>query len=104
MFFWMRKDMLAKCFCKWHWNASALRRLRELVCRLRHVVALKAFRCWSLRLLALRNITLFLWRQAEARAERAFLVWCENVAERRRDRQRLASSRLWKARRRSRSC
>ena len=104
MFLWMRRDALSQCLVKWYSNAAALRRLRQLVCRMRYVVLVKAFRCWYLNVSALRSIRQFVLRQAEARAARAFLVWYDNFSERRRDRHRLASSRLWSARRRSRSC
>ena len=104
MVLWMRRETLAKCFCRWYWNSTALRRLRDLVYRVRLVVVVKALRSWNSNATQLRAVRKFVLHKAEDAVAHAFLVWCETVAERRRDRHRLASSRLWSARRRNRSC
>ncbi len=104
MFLWMRKDALGKCVRTWYWNAAVLRRVRHAVCRMRRVLAARAMRSWYLYAAVLRGIRDFVLRKAEGVVASAFLLWCDNVTERRRDRHRLASSRLWSARRRSRSC
>jgi hypothetical protein len=101
---WMRRDTLHKCLRTWYWNAAVLRRVRHAVCRMRRVLTAKALRSWYLWAGVLRGIRDFVLYKAEGIVTSAFGVWCENVAERRRHRHRLASSRLWSARRRSRSC
>jgi hypothetical protein len=100
----MRRDSLHKCLSTWYSNAFLLRKLRQVVCRMRRVLAAKSVRSWYVYAAALRDIRQFVLRKAEVVVARTFLVWCNNVAERRRDRHRLASSRLWSGRRRSRSC
>ena len=100
----MRKDALAKCLRRWYSNAYVLRKARHAVWRLRHLLAVKAFATWCLHAAALHGVKDFVLRRAEAAVAGAFLEWCDNVAQRRRHRHRLASSRLWSARRRSRSC
>ncbi len=100
----MRRDTLDKCLRTWYWNAAVLRKVRHAVCRMRRVLAAKAVRTWCLHAAALRGVEQFVLRRAEAVVASAFLVWCDNVAERRRNRHRLASSRLWAARQQSRSC
>ena len=100
----MRRDALCKCLRTWYSNAAVLRMVRHAVCRLRRVLVAKALRSWYVYAAVLRGIRDFVLRKAEGVVASAFLVWCDNVAERRRDRHRLASSRLWSMRRRSRSC
>ena len=100
----MRRDTLHKCLRTWYWNAAVLRRVRHAVCRMRRVLTAKALRSWYLYAAVLRGIRDFVLRKAEQAVASGFMLWCDNVAERRRDRHRLASSRLWSARRRSRSC
>lgn len=100
----MRRDTLHKCLRTWYWNAAVLRMVRRAVCRMRRVLAAKALRSWYVYAGVLRGIRDFVLRKAEVIVASAFLLWCDNVAERRRDRHRLASSRLWSGRRRSRSC
>jgi hypothetical protein len=71
---------------------------------MRRVLAAKSVRSWYVYAAALRDIRQFVLRKAEAVVASTFQLWCDNVAERRRDRHRLKSSRLWSCRRRSRSC
>ena len=104
MFLWMRRDTLAGCVATWYSNAAALRRLRHLVCRMRHVIAVKAFRSWFLHAAVPRAVRQFVLRKAEATLAQTFLVWCDNAAGQLQHKKRLASSRLWSGRRRSRSC
>ena len=101
---WMRRDSLHKCLRTWYWNAAVLRGVQRAVSRMRRVLAARALRSWYLWAAVLRGIRDFVLRKAEQAVASGFMLWCDNVAERRRDRHRLASSRLWSARRRSRSC
>jgi hypothetical protein len=96
--------MLHKCVRTWYWHAAVLRKVRHAVRQMRRVLVARAFRTLFVYAAVLRGIKDLVLRKAETTVASAFLLWCENVSERRRNRHRLASSRLWAARRRSRSC
>ena len=100
----MRRDTLHKCLRTWYWNTALLRKVRHAVLLMRRVLAARALRSWYVYAAVLRDIREFVLRRAEAVVASALLLWCDNVAERRRNKHRLASSRLWAVRRRSRSC
>jgi hypothetical protein len=99
----MQKEKLSKCFRTWYCNAFARRNVRRLVCRIYYLLAAKAFRSLFLHAAARSGVRQLAVRKAEANVARAFLEWCDSVVERRQYRHRLGSSRLWSARRRSRS-